>query len=111
MGAAVGDPRFPPVKPDEVGDIRLEISVLGPAVEIADPERFEPGVHGIIVEQGPTRGLLLPQVAQEYGWGRRQMLEAACWKAGLPCDAWRDPATRLFVFTASVFAEPERDAT
>lgn len=105
--AAVGDPRFEPVAVGELGAIELEISVLSVPVDIADPEAFDPLGHGIVVERGSRRGLLLPQVARERRWGRRETLEAVCWKAGLPPDAWRDPGTRLSVFTATVFDESE----
>jgi AmmeMemoRadiSam system protein A len=108
--AAVGDPRFEPVDVRELASIAFEISVLSAPVEISDPELFDPSRHGIIVERGPRRGLLLPQVAREHGWDRRETLEAACWKAGLAPDAWRDPDTRLSVFTATVFGEAEANA-
>ena len=106
-GAAVADPRFRPVGTSELDDVRLEVSVLGPAVETRDPELLQPGRHGIIVERAVARGLLLPRVAELYGWGRSEMLEAACWKAGLQPGAWREPGTRLSVFTADVVDEPE----
>lgn len=105
--AAVGDPRFDPLDAAELDSIELEISVLSAPLEIADPEQFDPLRHGIVVERGSRRGLLLPQVARERGWGRRETLEAACWKAGLAPDAWRDPGTRLSVFTATVFDEAD----
>jgi AmmeMemoRadiSam system protein A len=106
VSAALEDPRFEPVRPDELDEIRLEISILEPPIEIAGPDVFDPDVHGIIVERGVHRGLLLPKVAHEYGWGRVETLRAACWKAGLSRDAWREPGTRLSVFTAFAFAEP-----
>jgi AmmeMemoRadiSam system protein A len=105
VSAAVEDPRFEPVRASELHELRLEISILDVPVEIEDPDAFDPAVHGIIVERGARRGLLLPKVAHEYGWGRSETLAAACWKAGLPPEAWRDQGTRLSVFTAFVFAE------
>ena len=66
---------------------------------------IEVGRHGLIVERGHRRGLLLPQVAVEHGWTRETFLEHACLKAGLARTAWREGA-RLFVFEAEVFAEP-----
>ncbi len=111
VNAAIADPRFAPVELDELGRIRLEISVLDPPVEITDPAEFDPAVHGIIVERGPRRGLLLPEVGAQHGWSREQTLAAACWKADLPLDAWRDPETRLLVFTAFVFGEPAEPET
>jgi AmmeMemoRadiSam system protein A len=106
VSSAFEDPRFEPLSPRELPEVRIEISVLEPPVLLPDPADFDPQVHGIIVERGGRRALLLPKVAQEYGWDARQTLETVCWKAGLPPDAWRDPAARLMVFTAFDFAEP-----
>jgi hypothetical protein len=111
VSAAIGDPRFEPVRGSELDDLRVEISILDLPVEIESPDAFDPDVHGIIVERGRQRGLLLPKVAREQGWGRTETLRAACWKAGLSPDAWQDPRTRLSVFTAFVFAEPASGAS
>ncbi len=105
IAAALDDPRFPPLGLDELPLVDLEVSVLQPPVEIADASGFEAGRHGIIVERGYRRALLLPQVATEWGWGASEMLEAVCRKAGLSRDAWRDRDTRLFVFEAQYFGE------
>lgn len=105
VASAIDDPRFPPVEDDELHQIRLEISVLEPPFKIARPEEFDAQKHGIIVEKGMRHALLLPKVAQEYGWDARKTLETVCWKAGLPTDAWRDPDARLSVFTAFDFGE------
>lgn len=105
VAAAVDDPRFPAVAPDEVAALHLEISVLDPPREIADPSEFDPHRHGIIVEQGWRSALLLPQVAREHGWDAATTLATVCWKAGLPADAWRAPETRLQVFEATVFGD------
>lgn len=96
--AATGDPRFEPVRPGELAGLDLEVSVLGPPRPLEDVADFVPGSDGIVVEARGRRALLLPQVATEMGWGTADMLTAACEKAGLPSDAWRDPATRLSVF-------------
>ncbi len=105
--AATRDPRFSPVRPSELPALHLEVSVLAPAVDIPGPEEFDPLRHGIIAQRGLRRGLLLPQVAREQGWGREETLDAVCWKAGLEPDAWRERGTRLQVFTATVFGEGE----
>jgi MEMO1 family protein len=102
--AATEDPRFPPVTADELRDIQVEISVLTPAREIADPKEVRVGTHGLIVEQGGAKGVLLPQVPGEFGWGREEFLDQVCLKAGLPRTAWKHGA-RLFVFEAIVFHE------
>jgi AmmeMemoRadiSam system protein A len=101
---ADSDPRFAPVGPDELASLVIEISVLTPESEIADVAEIEIGRHGLIVEQGSRRGLLLPQVATEHGWDCETFLTHTCIKAGLPPDAWRRGA-RLFRFEAQVFQE------
>jgi uncharacterized protein len=103
--SASEDPRFPPVTPGELGDLLLEISVLGPLESIVPhPEAFTIGVHGLVAEEGLRRGLLLPQVATEWGWDGEQFLRQTCVKAGLPPDAWRHGA-RLYRFAAEVFGD------
>jgi hypothetical protein len=102
--AATEDPRFPPVAPAELEGLRVEISVLTPAREIADPRLVQVGTHGLIVEKDGARGVLLPQVPGEFGWGREEFLDQVCLKAGLPRKAWKQGA-RLFVFEAIVFHE------
>jgi AmmeMemoRadiSam system protein A len=102
------DPRFPSVRPDELPRISLEISVLTPEREVIDTQQIEMGRHGLIVEHGGHRGLLLPQVAVEHGWDRETFLAHTCVKAGLSADAWRWGA-RVYMFEAEVFGEPGRD--
>ena len=102
--AAFGDPRFPPVTAADLAGLSLEISVLTPLEPCADPALIEVGRHGLTVELGGARGLLLPQVAAERGWTREQFLDHTCLKAGLPRDAWRRGA-RLRSFEAVVFGE------
>jgi hypothetical protein len=102
--AATEDPRFPPVTPAELEDLRVEISVLTPAREIADPRLVQVGTHGLIVEKDGAKGVLLPQVPREFGWSREEFLDQVCLKAGLPRDAWKRGA-RLSVFEAIVFHE------
>jgi AmmeMemoRadiSam system protein A len=105
IGAALHDPRFRPVDPAELDVLALEISVLSPLTEVTDPAQIQVGTHGLIVRKGRASGLLLPQVATEYGWDRQKFLEETCRKAGLPTTAWKDPDTKLYLFTAEVFAE------
>jgi uncharacterized protein len=103
--SASEDPRFPPITVDELPDLSLEISVLAPLEEVeARPGAFTIGVHGLVVEQGLHRGLLLPQVATEWGWDAEQFLRQTSVKAGLPPDAWRNGA-RIFRFAAEVFGD------
>ncbi len=102
--AATRDPRFPPLPREALSEVRLEISVLTPFRRVDDPAETEVGRHGVMVEQGPHRGLLLPQVAGEWGWDRDTLLSQACVKAGLSADAWRTGAA-VHTFEAQVFAE------
>jgi AmmeMemoRadiSam system protein A len=102
-GAALSDPRFPPVSREEVGALEIEISVLSLLAPI-QPDDVVVGTHGLVIEHGEARGLLLPQVPTEWGWDREQFLHHTSLKAGLPGDAWRQGAT-LFAFTAEVFGE------
>ncbi len=105
--AAFNDHRFSPVKAGEVPELHIEISVLSPIERIEDPSRVEVGRHGLIITRGANRGLLLPQVATEWGWDRERFLEQTCLKAGLPVDAWKQDGTTIEVFTAEIFSEEE----
>lgn len=98
------DPRFPPLRAVELGATEIEISALTPEQEVNDIAAIEVGRHGLILEQGTRRGLLLPQVAIEHEWDRETFLDQTCLKAGLPRDAWRRGA-RIFTFEAEVFSE------
>jgi uncharacterized protein len=102
--AASADPRFAAVSPGELPEISIEVSVLGPLEEIDpfDASAIVIGRHGLVVERGRHRGLLLPQVATEWDWTREQFLRQTCLKAGLDGDAWQRGA-RVFRFEAEVF--------
>jgi len=104
VAAATQDPRFPPLTPEDLTDITVEISVLSPFRRVTDMEQIEVGVHGLMIFQSGQQGLLLPQVPVEQGWEREEFLENLCLKAGLPPDCWTGrPA--LYAFTAVVFGE------
>lgn len=106
--ALLEDPRFLPATPGELPLLSLEISVLSPFAPVSDPLRnVKVGVHGLLVERGHRRGLLLPQVPVEWGWDVPAFLAHTCRKAGLPEDAWRDGVTRVSTFTAEVFGEED----
>ena len=109
QAAALRDTRFSPVRPEELSDLELEISVLTPLRQIDDVAEIEVGRHGIIIERGYSTGLLLPQVATDYGWDRETFLAQTCRKAGLPPDAWSQKGTRIKIFSADVFSEKELD--
>ena len=103
--AALRDPRFPPVGPDELDQLELEISVMSPIFKVTDTSEIQAGLHGLIVRRGAYQGLLLPQVATEYGWDRETFLSHTCRKAGLPPEAWKMEGTEISAFTAEVFGE------
>jgi len=107
VSAALEDPRFPPVPPHELAELAVEISVLSEAVPLAsrDPAEIRAGLDGVIVRRGWRQGVLLPQVAVDYGWRGAEFLTAACRKAGLSPEAWRESDCQLFVFQTDVFGE------
>jgi AmmeMemoRadiSam system protein B/AmmeMemoRadiSam system protein A len=107
VGAALNDHRFPPVSRTELGDLEYEISVLSRFKRVADPELIQVGEHGLLIEKGRYRGLLLPQVATDRNWDRKTFLEQTCVKAGLHPQAWKDPETEIYAFSATVFGEHE----
>jgi uncharacterized protein len=102
-GAAFDDSRFTPVTRDESRELQVSLSILSPPQPIP-ADQVEIGRHGLLISLGPYRGLLLPQVPVEHGWGRITFLEQTCRKAGLPVDAWQTGA-KLEAFTAEVFAD------
>lgn len=106
VAASQDDPRFDRVRGDELPGIAIEVSVLGPLVPVGRVEEIVTGRDGLVVEDGGHRGLLLPQVATEWGWDRATFLSHACRKAGLAPDAWRSGA-RIYRFEAAVFGEGE----
>lgn len=104
VAAAVSDTRFDPVREDELSELAIEISALGP-LRAVRPEDVEVGPDGLLVREGGRQGVLLPQVATDHGWDRQTFLEKTCWKAGLPKDAWRRAGATICAFSATVFGE------
>ena len=115
ISAATEDPRFPQLIPQELKQVVFEVSVLTPLqlMKVKDPreylENIQVGTDGLLVESGYARGLLLPQVAVEWGWSSEEFLSEACIKAGLPPDAWMLPDVKIYKFQAEIFAELEPD--
>ncbi len=111
--SAKHDPRFPPVSPEELDKITVEVSVLTPPekIEVRDrkelPSKIKIGRDGLIVKRGFFQGLLLPQVPVEEGWDPETFLGYACMKAGLYPDAWLDDDVEIYRFSAEVFEEIE----
>ncbi len=105
VSAASEDPRFFPVRADEVDDIAIRVSVLGPLTPMRDLSEVEIGRHGLLVKSGWHRGALLPVVAAEQGWDAATFLDRCCLKAGLAPDAWRDRGTTVELFDAEEFGD------
>ena len=108
--SASSDPRFlaDRLKPDELNDLDIEISVLSPLELTDDPLSLKLGIDGIYITKGPRSGCFLPQVATETGWTKEQFLSYCCsHKAGLPEDAWKETDTQVYLFTAEVFGETD----
>jgi len=106
-GAALRDPRFSPLREEELEELEIEISLLSPAEPIR-PDQIEIGRHGLLIAYEKQRGLLLPQVATEHRFNRTQFLEEACRKAGLPRQAWNQDDVQVLGFTCEVFSEGRR---
>lgn len=106
--AAFKDPRFGPLTASELPAITIEISVLTEPVQVRSIEEIQVGRDGLIMERGPYRGLLLPQVAVEQGWDRKTFFDQTCLKAGLPPGAWKDGETRIYRFQAVIFGEERK---
>lgn len=103
ISAATRDPRFYPMKPADLSDFTLEVSVLSPLEKISSPEAITVGIHGIYIEKNSSRGVLLPQVAVEFGWDRDTFLSQTCLKAGLRPDDWKEGSS-IYVFSAQIFS-------
>jgi len=105
ISAALNDPRFPPVRPEELDKLEYEISVLTPMQKVEDPSTIQVGRDGLLMKKGFYQGVLLPQVPVEQGWNREQFLSHTCLKAGMPPDCWHDPEVEIYRFQAIVFSE------
>lgn len=104
--SAAQDPRFvyDPITPPELPQLKVEVSVLSPLTETAEPEKLELGKHGIYIVHGPRSGCFLPEVATDQGWSVEEFLTHCCeGKAGLAPDAWRDPQAKVYLFTSEKF--------
>jgi len=103
--AARDDPRFPPLRPDELADLEIEVNVLTPPQPIDSVGDFQVGHEGILLTKGRHRAVFLPEVAAEQGWDREQTLRHLAMKAGLPADGWRRDA-QFEVFTSQAYRAP-----
>jgi len=106
LSAAFEDSRFPPLQQKELAGLDIEISVLTPFQRIENIYEITVGRHGLYIVQGYYRGLLLPQVAEQYEWDCKTFVEQTCYKAGLSESAWKDPQTEIYIFEADIFSDP-----
>ena len=104
IGAASNDPRFSPIRMDQIPKLDIELSVMSPLRQVSADD-VEVGKHGLLITVGRSRGTLLPQVATQFDWTREQFLSETCTKGGLAGDAWRADDARIEVFEADVFSE------
>ncbi|MHC1626224.1 MAG: TIGR00296 family protein [Methanoculleaceae archaeon] len=112
VSAATQDPRFPPLRRSELEDVRIEVTVLTTPEPLRcppeeRPDHIIPGRHGIIISSPSGSGLLLPQVATEYGWNSREFLDNTCMKAGLCAGCWLDESVEVSIFEGQIFSEEE----
>ena len=108
--SACHDPRFPPLSKKEAEECTVEVTILTPPVRMDKsglPDSITIGKHGLIMQFGRRRGVLLPQVPVEWGWGPEEFLEQLCLKTGLPTDAWRLKDAEIFSFEGEIFHETE----
>ena len=111
IAAATEDPRFPPVRIEEMDNIIVEVTILSPKelIKVKTPKDYlkeiEIGRHGLVLEYGIYKGVLLPQVPVEYNWSVEEFLSHLCLKAGLPPDCWFEKNVKIYRFEAKIFAE------
>ena len=112
VDSAMHDPRFVSerIRPDELDELDIEISVLSPLKKTTDPLSLRLGTDGIYIKKGYASGCFLPQVATETGWTKKEFLSCCCsHKAGLSPDAWQDEDTEVYLFTAEIFSKNLKD--
>ena len=105
VAAASQDPRFPPMNKNDLDNFNLEITILSPLEKIDNTDQIEVGTHGIYIIKGFNRGVLLPQVATEYGWDKETFLRQTCVKAGLPENSWQQPDAEIYIFSGQIIHE------
>jgi len=103
VSAAFEDPRFPTLTKEEYSRLEYEISVLTPLERVKDFGEIKVGRDGLMIRLDMHSGLLLPQVATEYGWTTKEFLEQTCLKAGLPKESYKDKYAEIYRFGAEVF--------
>ncbi|MGI0065814.1 MAG: TIGR00296 family protein [Nitrosotalea sp.] len=111
IASSTEDPRFPPVKFEELDEITFEVTILTLPVEIKVddtseyPKMVKVGKDGLIMRWEFGSGLLLPQVPVEYGWNAEEFLNHTCEKAGAPSSYWKQKSAKILKFQGIVFKE------
>ena len=103
--AAFSDPAFPPLEADELAFTTIEVALPAPPRRLASPEEPDLERDGLLIVSGSRRAVFLPGTVAEQRWTLPEAWEQLALKAGLPPDAWRDPATGLYAFECEIFAE------
>ncbi len=104
ISAATEDPRFFPMREEDLSDFQIKISLLTPSKIISEIEEIIVGIHGVLIDHAGRRGVLLPQVPVEQGWDLETFLQNVCVKAGLPIDTWKK-GPKLYTFTSIEFGD------
>lgn len=113
ISAAVEDPRFDPMKLDDLKKVIFEVNILSELVRLRTnhptsyPRMIKIGVDGLIVSNGQHRGILLPEVAVEWKWNAEEFITQCSLKAGLYPDAWLDSDTKVYKFRSEIYRETE----
>jgi uncharacterized protein len=102
VASATEDPRFPPLQKADLENINLEITVLSPLQKIENIDEIIVGTHGIYIEKGLHRGVLLPQVATEHSWDSKIFLQQTSLKAGLNAEDWQLPDAEIYIFSGQI---------
>ena len=98
--SAFNDPRFPPLSKEELPKIKVEISILDDPTDVKDISEIKLGEDGIIVEAKGKGGVLLPEVAEEFGVKTpEEFLSMLCRKIKLEPDCWRKAKIKKFKTT------------
>ncbi|WP_457639460.1 AmmeMemoRadiSam system protein A [Persephonella sp.] len=110
IAAATSDPRFVPVRPEELKDIRVKVSVLSypQKLKYTDPydllQKIKPFEDGLIIRYGNHQATFLPEVWEQLP-EKTQFLSHLCMKAGLPSDCWLTYPLEVYVYHTKTFSE------
>jgi len=110
VAAALSDFRFPPVRPDELPDIQIEVSRLTMPEPLAYtyPEdllaKLRPGTDGVLLRYGSRRATFLPQVWEKIP-DPAEFLDHLCQKMGEKAGLWREKNLQVSIYQVEEFHE------